>query len=363
MRPQIKYLMLATAALFALSACGQGSGSASKSGAAASGPRDRVAVVGSSTVFPFSSAAAEKFSASGRFKTPRVESTGTGGGFAIFCRGIGAQDADIANASRQIKKSEFETCAKNGVTDIVEIKLGYDGIVLASAKTGPKMSITKYELYQALAKELYSPATKTFVPNPNATWNQINPALPNIKIDVMGPPPTSGTRDAFVELVMDKGAAENPDMKALKASNEDEFKKRAGTLREDGMWKDSGENDNLIVQALSRSPEQFGVFGFSSFEENKDRLQEAAIDGVQATTENIISGEYGASRSLYFYVKKASVGVVPGLQEFAAELLSDQAAGARGYLHGRGMVPLKEEERVANAQVAATMTVMSAPAK
>ena len=363
MRFPMKSRVLASVGFLALSACGQGNSGSSSSGAAPSGPRDRVAVVGSSTVFPFSSAAAEKFSSGGRFKTPRVESTGTGGGFAIFCRGLGADMPDIANASRQIKKSEFETCAKNGVTDIVEVKLGYDGIVLASSKTGPKMAVTKYEIYQALAKELYDPATKTFVANPNTRWNQINPALPNIKIDVMGPPPTSGTRDAFVELVMEKGAVGSADLKALKESNEDEFKKRASTLREDGAWKDSGENDNLIVQALSRSPEQFGVFGFSSFEENVDRLQEASIDGVMATTENIISGEYGASRSLYFYVKKASVGVVPGLQEFAAELVSDQAAGARGYLRGRGMVPLKEEERSASAAAVQAMSVMTAPEK
>jgi phosphate transport system substrate-binding protein len=363
MQIQMKSFALAAASLLALGACGQGNSGASSSASSPSGPRDRVAVVGSSTVFPFSSAAAEKFSSSGRFKTPRVESTGTGGGFAIFCRGTGADLPDIANASRKIKKSEFETCAKNGVTDIVEVKLGYDGIVLASSKSGPKMSVTKYELYQALAKELFDPATKAFVPNPNKTWNQINPALPNIKIDVMGPPPTSGTRDAFVELVMEKGAVGSADMKALKESNEDEFKKRATTLREDGAWKDSGENDNLIVQALSRSPEQFGVFGFSSFEENMDRLQEAAIDGVQATTDNIISGEYGASRSLYFYVKKASVGVVPGVQEFAAELVSEPAAGVRGYLRGRGMVPLKEEERAASASAVQALTVMAAPEK
>lgn len=362
MRFQIKSLVLAAASLLALSACGPDNGGGN-SGAAPSGPRDRIAVVGSSTVFPFSSAAAEKFSAGGRFKTPRVESTGTGGGFAIFCRGLGGDLPDIANASRQIKKSEFETCVKNGVTDIIEVKLGYDGIVLASAKTGPKMVVTKYEIYQALAKELYAPATKTFVPNPNTRWNQINPSLPDIKIDVMGPPPTSGTRDAFVELVMEKGALGSADLTALKASNEDEFKKRASTLREDGTWKDSGENDNLIVQALSRSSEQFGVFGFSSFEENKDRLQEASIDGVLATTENIISGKYGASRSLFFYMKKASVGVVPGLQEFASELMSDQAAGLRGYLRGRGMVPLKPEERAANAALVQSLQVMTAPEK
>lgn len=363
MRIQMKSVLLLSAGLLALAACGQG-GATSKSGEkAASGPRDSIAVVGSSTVFPFSSAAAEKFAAGGRFKTPRVESTGTGGGFAIFCRGLGAQQPDIANASRKIKKSEFETCAANGVTDIVEVKLGYDGIVIASSKSGAALKLTKYEIYQALAKELYDPATKAFVANPNVRWNQINPALPNVKIDVMGPPPTSGTRDAFVELVMEKGAVGSNDMKALKESNEADFKKRASTLREDGAWKDSGENDNLIVQALSRSPEQFGVFGFSSFEENADRLQEATIDGVQATTENIISGEYGASRSLYFYVKKANVGVVAGLQEFASELTSEQAAGARGYLRGRGMVPLTPEERAASAATVVAMTPMTAPEK
>jgi phosphate transport system substrate-binding protein len=363
MRTQIKMLALASVGLIALAACGQNQGGGSASTKASSANDDRIAVVGSSTVFPFSSAAAEKFSATGRFKTPRVESTGTGGGFAIFCRGVGAELPDIANASRQIKKSEFETCAQNGVKDIVEVKLGYDGIVIANAKSGAKVALTKYEVYQALAKELYSPATKAFVPNPNTTWDQINPALPKIKIDVMGPPPTSGTRDAFVELVMEKGALDQPAMAALKESDEKDFKKRASTLREDGVWKDSGENDNLIVQALGRSPEQFGVFGFSSYEENEDRLQAATLNGTLPTTEDILSGKYGASRSLYFYVKKASVGVVPGLQEFANELLSDAAAGERGYLRGRGMVPLHPDERVANAQIASTMTVMSPPTK
>ena len=325
--------------------------------------RNRVTVVGSSTLFPFSAAAAEQFSARGRFKTPRVESTGTGGGFAIFCRGLGTNLPDIANASRKIKKSEFETCAKNGVTDIVEIKLGYDGIVIASAKGGPKLALTKFEVYQALAKDVYSPTTGTFIPNPNVRWNQINPALPDAKIDVMGPPPTSGTRDAFVELVMDKGAEGQPEMAALKAKDDKEFKKRASTLREDGAWKDSGENDNLIVQALSRSPDQFGVFGFSSFEENLDRLQAASLNGVEPSAVAIIDGDYAASRSLYFYVKKAHVGLVPGLQEFAVELLSDHAAGLRGYLRGRGMVPLHPDERAANAEIARNLPIMRAPEK
>ncbi|MEN9873118.1 MAG: hypothetical protein RL186_15 [Pseudomonadota bacterium] len=323
--------------------------------------RNRVAVVGSSTLFPFSAAAAEQFSARGRFKTPRVESTGTGGGFSIFCRGLGPGLPDIANASRRIKKGEFETCAKNGVTQIVEVKIGYDGIVIATAKGGPALDLTKFEIYQALAKELYSPATGGFVANPNTRWSQINPKLPDIKIDVMGPPPTSGTRDAFVELVMEKGALDQPELKALKESDEKAFKARATTLREDGAWKDSGENDNLIVQALSRSPEQFGVFGFSSFEENLDRLQAANLNGVVPSAEAIIAGDYAASRSLYFYIKKAHVGVIPGVQEFAIELLSDHAAGLRGYLRGRGMIPLEPSERQANAEITRTLPIMAMP--
>jgi phosphate transport system substrate-binding protein len=306
-------------------------------------------------LFPFSAAAAEQFSARGRFKTPRVESTGTGGGFAIFCRGLGPGFPDISNASRQIKKGEFETCQKNGVTEVVEIKIGYDGIVIANSKAATPVTLTK--------QEVYDPAKQAFVPNPYTKWNEINPNLPAIKIDVMGPPPTSGTRDAFAELVMAKGAEQVPEMKALKEKDDKEFQKRALTLREDGAWKDSGENDSLIVQALSRSPEQFGVFGFSSFEENMDRLQAAPLNGVEPSAEAIIDGKYAASRSLYFYVKKANVGVVPGLQEFAMELLSDHAAGLRGYLRGRGMVPLHPDERAANFQIAKTLPAMSAPKK
>lgn len=348
-----KHLSLTVLAIgtLILSGCNQGGG------------RDRVAVVGSSTLFPFSAAAAEQFSARGRFKTPRVESTGTGGGFAIFCRGLGPSFPDISNASRRIKKGEFETCQKNGVTEVVEIKIGYDGIVIANSKSATPVTLTKQEVYKALAKEIFDPVKKAFIPNPYTKWNEINPNLPAIKIDVMGPPPTSGTRDAFAELVMAKGAEQVPEMKTLKEKDDKEFQKKALTLREDGAWKDSGENDSLIVQALSRSPEQFGVFGFSSFEENMDRLQAAPLNGVEPSAEAIISGEYAASRSLYFYVKKANVGVVPGLQEFAMELLSDHAAGLRGYLRGRGMVPLHPDERAANFQVAKTLPAMRAPEK
>lgn len=326
-------------------------------------PRDRVAVVGSSTLFPFSAAAAEQFSARGLHKTPRVESTGTGGGFAIFCRGVGQATPDIANASRRIKRSEYDTCAANGVTEIVEIKIGHDGIVLANVRGGAHAAFSKLDIWRALAKDVWSEARQAFIPNPYKRWSEVNPALPDIPIDVMGPPPTSGTRDAFVELVLEKGAAEDPAMAQLKESDPDGFKARASTLREDGAWKDSGENDNLIVQALSRSPGQFGVFGFSFYEENLDRLQAAPVNGIAPTMEAIVSGEYAASRSLYFYVKKAHVDRVPGLHAFAMELVSEPAGGLRGYLRERGMAPLKPEDRARSYEVARSLTAMQRPDK
>jgi phosphate transport system substrate-binding protein len=324
--------------------------------------RDQISIVGSSTVFPFSSAVAEHFAARGQFRTPKVESTGTGGGIAIFCRGIGINGADIANASRRMKKSEFEECVSNGVTDIVELKIGSDGIVLANTKSGPEMELTKQQIFLALAKEIPGP-DGAFIPNPYKSWNEIDPSLPDLAIDVMGPPPTSGTRDAFNELVLEKGAATIPVMAALKEEDGDAFKARAHTLREDGAWKDSGENDNLIVQALTRNPNQFGVFGYSFYEENTDRMRAVPLNGLMPTFEAISSGEYAAARSLYFYVKKQHVGVIPGLAEYTREFLSVRSAGPRGYLRGRGMVPLTDAELVAQENIARTMTVMVAPEK
>ena len=321
--------------------------------------RDQISIVGSSTVFPFSSAVAEHFAARGQFKTPKVESTGTGGGFSIFCRGIGARHPDIANASRRIKATEYDECLKNGVRDVVELKVGYDGIVLANSKSGPSMKLSKLQVYLALAKEL--PSRGRFVPNPFERWSQIDPRLPDVPTDVMGPPPTSGTRDAFNELVMEKGAERLPQTVHLTGGDDDAFEARAVTLREDGAWKDSGENDNLIVQALARNPNQFGVFGFSFYEENTDRMKAVPLDGRLPSFEAISTGEYAAARSLYFYVKAQHARLIPGLAEFTREFLATRAAGPRGYLRRRGMVPLTAEELAEQSQIARNLTPMPGP--
>ncbi|MBN8646577.1 MAG: substrate-binding domain-containing protein [Caulobacterales bacterium] len=325
----------------------------------AAGARDRISIVGSSTVFPFSSAVAEQFSAGGKFATPKVESTGTGGGMAIFCKGVGAGFPDVTNASRAIKLSEFQSCQRNGVREIVQVKIGYDGIVVANAKNGADFSLTPRQLYLGLAKEL--PIGGRFVPNPAKTWAQVDPNLPNVPINVMGPPPTSGTRDAFAEIVMEGGARTVATLNNIRSNNEAKFKKLATTIREDGAWKDAGENDNLIVQALARNPSMLGVFGFSFYEENMDKVQAAPINGKAPTFDSIANGSYPVSRSLYFYIKKQNIGVVPGIQEYAQEFLSEKAAGPRGYLRSRGLVPLPAGERAKNAGIVDNMMPMSAP--
>lgn len=321
--------------------------------------RDQIAIVGSSTVFPFSSAVAEQFAARGVFRTPRVESTGTGGGMSIFCRGVGLNHPDITNASRRMKPSEFDECQSNGVRDIVEVKIGFDGIVLATAQAGPAMALSKLQVYLALARDL--PSRGRFIPNPFTRWSQISPTLPDTKIDVMGPPPTSGTRDAFNELVVERGAQRMPQLVQLTEGDDDAFESRALTLREDGAWKDSGENDNLIVQALSRSPTQVGVFGFSFYEENADRVRAVALDGLQPTFQDISDGSYAAARSLYFYLKRQHVGIVPGLAEYAREFVADRSAGPRGYLRRQGMVPLTDAERAVQQGVVARLEPMRRP--
>lgn len=325
----------------------------------AAGARDRISIVGSSTVFPFSSAVAEQFSAGGAFATPKVESTGTGAGMAIFCKGVGAGFPDITNASRPMKLSEYQSCQRNGVKEISQIKIGYDGIVIANAKNGADFKLTKRQVYIGLAKML--PINGKMTPNPTKTWYDVDHNLPNVAINVMGPPPTSGTRDAFLEIVMEQGARTIASMENLRSNNENQFKAISHAIREDGAWKDAGENDNLIVQALSRNPSMLGVFGFSFYEENMDKVQAAPIDGKNPTFETIASGAYPVSRSLYFYVKKQNIGVVPGIKEFASEFLSEKAAGNRGYLRGRGLVPLPAGERAANAATAANLPNMAAP--
>jgi phosphate transport system substrate-binding protein len=317
-------------------------------GAALASPaqaRDQIRIVGSSTVFPFSTAVAESFGRAGGFKTPVVESTGTGGGIQLFCSGVGLDTADIANASRRIKATEVETCAKNGVAEIVEVKIGYDGIVLANSRKHGRLNLTKEQVFRALAKQV--PIDGKLTPNPYKLWSDIDPALPKHKIEVLGPPPTSGTRDAFVELAMEGGAEAFPMLKELKAKDEKAFKAAAHGIREDGAYVEAGENDNLIVQKLEANANAVGVFGFSFLDQNSDRIQGSLVANVEPTFENIASGKYGISRSLYFYVKKAHVGKVPGLPEFVAEFTSDAAAGEDGYLADKGLIPLTDAERKA----------------
>jgi phosphate transport system substrate-binding protein len=317
-------------------------------GAALASPaqaRDQIRIAGSSTVFPFSTAVAESFGRASGFKTPVVESTGTGGGIQLFCSGAGLDTPDIANASRRIKASEVETCAMNGVTEIVEVKIGYDGIVLANSRKHGRLSLTKEQIFRALAKQV--PIDGKLAPNPYKLWSDIDPALPKHKIEVLGPPPTSGTRDAFVELAMEGGAEAFPMLKELKAKDEKAFKAAAHAIREDGAYVEAGENDNLIVQKLEANANAVGVFGFSFLDQNADRIQGSLVANVEPTFENIASGKYGISRSLYFYVKKAHVGKVPGLKEFVAEFTSDAATGEDGYLADKGLIPLTDAERKA----------------
>ena len=308
--------------------------------------RDYISIVGSSTVYPFTTTVAEQFGKGGKFKTPKVESNGTGGGIKLFCDGVGAQYPDIANASRAIKPSEVADCAKAGVKDILEVKIGFDGIALANSKKGPLFKVSRRDVFLALAKTVPDPDnTQSLIANPYKTWNQINKSLPADKIEVLGPPPTSGTRDAFVELVMDAGSSTFPNIKALKDSDEARFKKVCQSLREDGAYVEAGENDNLIVQKLGANPKALGIFGYSYLEANITQIQGAVIDGQAPTFENIASGSYPVSRPLFFYVKKAHVGVIPGINEFLAEYVSPRAMGSDGYLAGKGLVPLPAAEQ------------------
>jgi len=305
--------------------------------------RDQIRIVGSSTVFPFSTAVAEQFGKTTSFKTPIVESTGSGGGLKLFCSGTGIRTPDITNASRRIKSSEVELCGQNGVTEIVEIRVGFDGIVLANSKKTEPMRLTTKQVFLALAREI--PVAGKRVENPNRTWKDVDPSLPDLRIEVLGPPPTSGTRDAFVELAMEGGAKQIPMLAELRGKDKKAFKAIAHAIREDGAYVEAGENDNLIVQKLDANPSALGIFGFSFLDQNSDRVQGSLIGGVEPTFEAIADGRYPISRSLYFYVKKAHVGTVPGLQEFVAEFTSERAVGEDGYLADKGLIPLADDER------------------
>jgi len=324
--------------------------------------RDTINIVGSSTVFPFSTAVAETFGRSGAFKTPKVESTGTGGGMKLFCAGAGVDHPDITNASRSMKASDFEKCQENGVKAITEVKIGFDGIVLAESKSGPGIKLGLKDVFTALAKDVPD-ASGNLVPNPNKTWKDVNPSLPDIRIEVLGPPPTSGTRDAFVDLAMEGGCNTYNSIKAMKKTDEAKHKAVCQGIREDGAFIEAGENDNLIVQKLVANPKAIGIFGYSFLDQNADKIQGLKIDGVEPTYETISSGDYPISRSIYFYVKNAHVGTIPGIKEFVAEFTSDKAWGPEGYLADKGLIALPDAERQAVAATAKGLTPMEKPAK
>jgi phosphate transport system substrate-binding protein len=312
----------------------------------ASAERDYISIVGSSTVYPFSTVVAERFGKSTKFATPKVESTGSGGGLKLFCSGVGSATPDITNASRAIKKSEIELCAENGIKDIIEVTVGYDGIVLANTKATKQMSLSLRELFLALGKNIPNPnGTDTLVDNPYKTWNEINPTFPETKIEVLGPPPTSGTRDAFAELALEGGCKTFPFIKAMKKQDKNKYKAVCHAVREDGGYVEAGENDNLIVQKLVANPDALGVFGYSFLEQNSEKVQGSLINGKLPTFDAIANGDYPVSRSLFFYVKKAHIGVIPGIEEYLAEFTSEKAMGEYGYLAEKGMIPMSDEER------------------
>ncbi len=332
--------------------------------------RDTISIVGSSTVYPFSTVVAERFSKSSDFRAPKVESTGSGGGLKLFCSGVGVGTPDVTNSSRRIKSSEFELCQKNGVKEIIEVLIGYDGIVLANAKGTAPLELSRKDIYMALAASVPGLDGK-IIANPYTTWNQINSSLPAIKIEVLGPPPTSGTRDAFAELALEGGAehveslaklAEMSDhaeiaaftatigladawesivaSKGQSADGGDLFGVIATSVREDGAYIEAGENDNLIVNKLTANPSALGIFGFSFLDQNSDKVQGSVIDGQTPTFEAIAAGEYKVSRPLYFYVKKAHIGTIPGIAEYLNEFISADTIGEEGYLIDRGLIPL-----------------------
>lgn len=314
--------------------------------AQADSSRDYISVVGSSTVYPFATVVAEQFGKTSKFKTPKIESTGSGGGLKLFCAGVGTQHPDITNASRRIKASEVEMCAKNGVKEVVEIKIGYDGIAVANSKKAAPFALTKRDIYLALAHDVPNPnGAEELVPNPYKTWKDVNPALPDSKIEVLGPPPTSGTRDAFNELAIEGGCKTFKWLKAIKKVNKKQYKANCRTVREDGAFIEAGENDNLIVQKLEANPNALGVFGFSFLDQNLDKVQGSTIDGVAPELDSIADGSYPVSRPLYFYVKKAHVGKVPGMKEYLKEFTSKKTWGDEGYLTDRGLIPMPKAER------------------
>lgn len=316
--------------------------------------RDQIRIVGSSTVYPFSTTVAEHFGKAGKFKTPVVESTGSGGGLKLFCSGVGPDFPDITNASRRIEPTEVETCTKNGVTAISEVVIGYDGIVLANSNRGPHFALTRDQIYRALAKDVL--VNGKFEANPYKKWSDIDKSLPDIEITVFGPAPNHGTRDALLELVMDPACGKYAEIKAL---DKDAKKKACHMIREDGAFIEVSESYNVTLQKIEASTTALGVFGFSYLDQNRDKVQAATVDGVEASFDTIAARSYPVSRPLYFYVKAAHVGMIPGIKEFVTEFTSEKAWGKNGYLSDIGLIPMPDGER----QDAAKKAVSFAPLK
>ncbi|MEY4256653.1 MAG: hypothetical protein RLZZ141_1880 [Pseudomonadota bacterium] len=321
--------------------------------------RDYVWAAGSSTVFPFSTRVAENFTKKTGRKAPKIESLGTGGGIKLFCSGSGEGFPDIANASRPMKRSEFDQCQQKGVKDIVQIKIGFDGIVIAVDKDGGDYAFKTQHLFLGLSANVLRGGQ--FVKNPYKTWDDVGAGLPGNRILVYGPPPSSGTRDAFIELGVEAGARQFPTADAIRSDNEKLFKAKVDPLREDGGWVDAGENDNAIVGTLTKTPGALGVFGYSFLEENADKVKGASVNGVRPTASTISDGSYPLARSLYIYVKKSMIGVTPGLKEFVEEYVSDAATGRGGYLQGRGLIALPGAQHEANKAAAKTLPAMMRP--
>lgn len=322
--------------------------------------RDTVSIVGSSTVYPFATVVAERFGRNTDFPTPKIESTGSGGGLKLFCQGVGTQHPDITNASRRMKTSEFENCQANGVKEITEVRIGADGIVMANSKEAEKLDLSLKQIFLALAKDVPNPdGSNELVANPYMNWSEIDSSLPDMEISVMGPPPTSGTRDAFVELAMESGCKQFDMIAQMEDENENQFKTVCHSMREDGPFVEAGENDNLIVQRLAQDPETLGIFGYSFLMENTGQIQAATVNGVEPTPEAISSDKYPVARSLWFYVKKAHVGVVPGIQEYISEFTSEGAWGDNGYLVDVGLIPSPRNERMKIAKAVKELAPMT----
>lgn len=341
----IKKIALLAISALALSACqDQASGGQG-------GNRSEIRIVGSSTVFPFAKAVAEQFSADEGRSSPILESTGTGGGMKLFCAGIGSETPDIANASRRMKASEFEMCQTNGVTEVVELQVGIDGIAIAQANEGPAITLTPKQIYEAIAENPYGKENTT------QKWSDVDSSLPDIAISVYGPPSTSGTRDALTELIMEVGCKTDEATKALKDTDGDAFDAICHDVRADGPYIDTGENDNLIVQKLKANPNSVGIFGYSFLEENLDSVRGITVSGVEPAYEAIASGEYPGARPLYIYAKKQHVGVIPGLQDFLTAFVD---AGANdGYLVKIGLIASPDDVRTTMASVAADLPVLT----